>query len=96
MVENQMNAILVRVCSHELKNDLGKSIIELYPKLLKLHDQNLLHCCGEGGEFESFVVDCPIFKQKIIVEKKELVEEENKPFHFVGRINFLKLNLKFK
>ena len=26
-----------------------------------------VHVCGEGGEYETFTLDCPLFKKKIIV-----------------------------
>ena len=96
MVDNKMNAILVRVCSEELKNCLGKSILDINQKLIKLYDQGLAHCCGEGGEFESFVLDCPLYKKRIIVEESEISVEDDRPLCFVGRINFKKLKLEDK
>lgn len=62
MVENKMDAILVRVCSDKLKKYLGKSILEIKDQLISLYDKGYAHCCGEGGEFETFVVDCPLYK----------------------------------
>jgi diphthine-ammonia ligase len=26
-----------------------------------------LNVCGEGGEYETFTLDCPLFKKKIVV-----------------------------
>jgi diphthine-ammonia ligase len=26
-----------------------------------------LHICGEGGEYETFTLDCPLFKKRIVV-----------------------------
>lgn len=31
------------------------------------NDMYDLHICGEGGEYETFTVDCPLFKKRIIV-----------------------------
>ncbi|HPA49924.1 MAG TPA: TIGR00289 family protein, partial [Methanofastidiosum sp.] len=28
-----------------------------------------VHLAGEGGEYETFVIDAPIFKKKIVIEK---------------------------
>lgn len=25
------------------------------------------HMCGEGGEYETFTLDCPIFKQRVVL-----------------------------
>ena len=43
--------------------------------LHKLHDKNKIGVAGEGGEFESIVIDCPLFKKKMIIEEVELKEE---------------------
>ena len=69
MVDNKMDAILVRVCDYRLKKYLGKSILEIYEHLFKLYEEEEVHCCGEGGEFESFVVDCPLYKKRIYIEE---------------------------
>lgn len=26
-----------------------------------------VHVCGEGGEYETFTLDCPLFKRKIVM-----------------------------
>lgn len=31
------------------------------------------HICGEGGEFESFTLDCPLYKKRIVVEEAKAV-----------------------
>ncbi len=51
---------------------LGKEINqETFERLLNLH--NICYVCtgGEGGEFETFVLDCPLFKKKIAIDKAE-------------------------
>jgi diphthine-ammonia ligase len=40
---------------------IGKDLSTLYPTLQRLHDKYGLDLCGEGGEYESIVVDCPVF-----------------------------------
>ncbi|MEK6901595.1 MAG: TIGR00289 family protein, partial [Nanoarchaeota archaeon] len=41
-------------------------------KLKKLHGLNI---AGEGGEFESLVVDCPLFTKRIVIEDVEIQED---------------------
>lgn len=41
--------------------DLGKSLQQIYPKMLNLNKMYDVHVCGEGGEFETIVLDSPIF-----------------------------------
>ena len=74
MIKNEMNSILIKVASMGLgKADLGKSLAQLEPKLLGLQEKYDIHCCGEGGEFESLTLDCPIFKKRIVIEEKEII-----------------------
>ena len=55
---------------------LGKTINEeVYQKLLALNEKNGFHVAGEGGEYESLVVDCPLFKKKLIVGSADIVME---------------------
>lgn len=67
---NGMEVVLVRVAAQGLdKKWLGRKMD--IPSILAL--QNMHHhgvsSIGEGGEFESFVCDAPMFKKRIIIEK---------------------------
>ena len=73
MISDGMNCILIKTCSMGLeKIDLGKSIKDMQEKLFTLADKYGVNVCGEGGEFESLTLDCPIYKKKI-----------NMYFHFI-------------
>ena len=66
MISDGMDAVLIKVCSMGLeKVDLGKSLKEMQGKLFLLADKYGVNVCGEGGEFESLTLDCPIYKKKI-------------------------------
>ena len=66
MVEFQVEAILVKVASVGLnQTHLGKSIGELQHHLSLMHEKYGLHVCGEGGEYETMTLNCPLFKKKI-------------------------------
>ena len=41
--------------------------------LKKLHASVKLNVAGEGGEFESAVLDCPLFTQRIMIDRAEIV-----------------------
>ncbi|KAJ2353981.1 hypothetical protein IWW50_001119 [Coemansia erecta] len=74
MVAGGVHAILIKVAALELgKNDLGKTLQEMTPKLLALHGKFGLHPCGEGGEYESLTLDCPLFKKRIVVDESEVI-----------------------
>ena len=65
MCESGLDARIIKVAAIGLtKNHLGKSISELFPALVKLNLMYEVHICGEGGEFETIVLDCPFFKRR--------------------------------
>ncbi len=41
--------------------------------LLRLHATKRIHPCGEGGEFETLVLDAPFFRNRIVVDVAERV-----------------------
>lgn len=66
MIDGEMNSILIKVAAFGMKKEhLGKSLAEMYDHLIMMSDKFGNHCCGEGGEFESLTLDCPIYKKKI-------------------------------
>lgn len=40
-------------------------------ELLRLHETHGVHPCGEGGEFETLVLDAPFFRQHLVVDDAE-------------------------
>jgi diphthine-ammonia ligase len=80
MVSNGVEAVLVKVAGAGLepKLHLGKSLAELQPSLLKFHKRYGLDVCGEGGEYESIVLNCSVFKKRLQLSKTEIVvDSEN-------------------
>ncbi|KAJ9573273.1 hypothetical protein B1J92_M04521g [Nakaseomyces glabratus] len=60
----KLDARIIKVAAIGLDStDLGKSLPQLFPKMLKLNTQYEVHICGEGGEFESMVLDAPFFRK---------------------------------
>lgn len=67
MIENHLDARIVKICSMGLKDaHLGKGIAELRAMFSSLEQKFGFNVCGEGGEYESAVFDCPLFKEKCI------------------------------
>ncbi|CAJ0578158.1 unnamed protein product, partial [Mesorhabditis spiculigera] len=97
MVENQVEAILVKVAAAGLHpRHLGQTIRQMLPELKKLHDRFGVHVCGEGGEYETFVVDCPLFKKRIDIGTKEIVISEDDPLAPVAFLRLQHLSLADK
>ena len=74
MINNNMNSILIKVCAMGLdKEDLMKSLKEMKNKLISLKDKYGVNVCGEGGEYESITLDCPIYKKRIVIDKYDII-----------------------
>lgn len=69
MIDNDVNSIIIKVATLGLVPDrhLGKTLRELQPHLENMKDKYGLNVCGEGGEYETFTLDCPLFKQRIVM-----------------------------
>eukprot|EP01124_Arcella_intermedia_P033770 TRINITY_DN8198_c0_g1_i1.p1 TRINITY_DN8198_c0_g1~~TRINITY_DN8198_c0_g1_i1.p1 ORF type:complete len:684 (-),score=165.67 TRINITY_DN8198_c0_g1_i1:1359-3197(-) len=98
MISHSLHAITIKIAALGLnKNHLGKDLATLQPHLLKLNQLYQTHVCGEGGEFETFTLDCPLFEhQRIELDEVEVVEHDRsdiapvlylklKKFHLVSK-----------
>lgn len=63
-----VNAILVKIAAMGLKKQhLGQYIGDMFPYLQRMNQEFDLHICGEGGEYETITLDCPLFKKRIVM-----------------------------
>ena len=81
MIEAKIDAEVVKVCSEGLtKAHLGLKVEWLRRQFQQLHKKAGFNICGEGGEYETAVFDCPLFKtHKILAKKKEVQIHEDNP-----------------
>ncbi|ORX63156.1 hypothetical protein DM01DRAFT_1298162 [Hesseltinella vesiculosa] len=98
MADAGVNAILIKVAAMGLKpyQHLGKTIAEMYPVLCDLNEKYDVHICGEGGEFETFTLDCPLFKKRIVLDETEVVIHSEDVFAPVGYLQLKKCHLEDK
>ena len=99
MIESGIDAILIKVACYGLEPEkhLGKTLKEIKPYLLKLEQEFGANVCGEGGEYESFTLDCPLFKHKrLVVDDYEIKIHSNDAFAKVGYLIFKKFHLENK
>lgn len=89
MCQSELDARIIKVAAIGLlDNHLGKSITQLYPQLVKLNQLYDVHICGEGGEFETIVLDCKFFKhQKLSIVDQHVV-------HHSSDVSFLKFKVE--
>ncbi|XP_065492286.1 diphthine--ammonia ligase [Caloenas nicobarica] len=98
MISSNIQAIIIKVAALGLDPDehLGKSLDQMEPYLLELSEKYGVHVCGEGGEYETFTLDCPLFKKKIVVDSAKVVVHSADAFAPVAYLHFLKLHLENK
>ncbi|NXQ40972.1 DPH6 ligase, partial [Catharus fuscescens] len=98
MISSNIQAIIIKVAAFGLDPDkhLGKTLGEMEPILLELSEKYGVHACGEGGEYETFTLDCPLFKKKIVVDSAKVVMHSADAFAPVAYLHFLKLHLENK
>ncbi|XP_074004999.1 diphthine--ammonia ligase isoform X3 [Numenius arquata] len=98
MISSNIQAIIIKVAAFGLDPDkhLGKTLDQMEPYLLELSEKYGVHACGEGGEYETFTLDCPLFKKKIVVDSAEVVVHSADAFAPVAYLHFLKLHLENK
>lgn len=80
LIKDGIKAIIVSVSALGLDESfLGKVIDDEMLEKLKIANQKYgVHLAGEGGEYETFVIDAPIFKKKIVIEKsRKKIEKIN-------------------
>ena len=66
--------MIVAVAAYGLDESfLGKIIDEkIFKKLVELENKYKINVSGEGGEYETFVIDTPIFKKRLKVENYKI------------------------
>ena len=89
MIRWGMKAILVRVCADGLKREhLELTLEKAFPILVKLSEKVGVHVCGEGGEFETFVLDCPLYCHGFLsVSESEIAVEVDNGIQYRARVN---------
>jgi len=79
LIKNNFEVILIGVFAYPLDESwLGKKIDKKFIKEIKeLNKKYEIHVAGEGGEFESFVLNCPLFKKSLKVKSFKDSGEKN-------------------
>lgn len=79
LIKNKFKVIVTGVFAYPLdKSWLGREINkEFIKEVKKLNEKYKIHVAGEGGEFETFVLDCPLFKRPLKVNGSKISGEKN-------------------
>jgi ABC transporter with metal-binding/Fe-S-binding domain ATP-binding protein len=79
LIMENFEIIVVGVFAYPLNEGwLGRKIdMEFIDEVKKLESEFKINPAGEGGEFESFVLNCPLFKKGLVVKAVEDFGEKN-------------------
>ena len=79
LIKNKFKVILTGVFAYPLDQYwLGKEINNKFLKEIKsLNEKYKIHVAGEGGEFETFVLNCPLFKKELKIKSFKDSGEKN-------------------
>jgi len=92
LLENDFEVIIVGVYALGFSQEwLGRRINEeTVQELLKLREKYGISPIGEGGEYESLVLDAPYFKRKIQILETEKVWRENQGYLLVKKARLVR------
>mmetsp|Transcript_51592 Transcript_51592/g.109629 ORF Transcript_51592/g.109629 Transcript_51592/m.109629 type:complete len:727 (-) Transcript_51592:63-2243(-) len=77
MIDAGLDARIAKVaCMGLTQNDVGASILDpaFSAKMFGLGKKWGVHVCGEGGEYESTVVDGPLFRKSIQIDSMDKID----------------------
>ncbi|KAG2696727.1 hypothetical protein I3760_07G073100 [Carya illinoinensis] len=99
MITNGIVAITVKVAAMGLdpRKHLGKDIGFLKSYLHRLKELYGINVCGEGGEYETLTLDCPLFlKARIVLDEFDVIMESSEAIAPVGILHPLAFHLENK
>jgi diphthine-ammonia ligase len=96
LIDLQFKIIFVGVSAFGLDQTwLGKEVnTESLEKLVELNKKFQVSLVGEGGEYESFVLDGPIFKKRIEIIQSEISYENNSGVLIIKEVKLVDKNGK--
>ncbi len=83
VINNNFTIILTAIAGEGIdKTWLNTPLTQEHLEKLKvINNKNGFNIAGEGGEFESLVLDCPLFKKRVKIEQAEIIEEDKHTAH---------------
>lgn len=78
LIKNKFEVIITGVAAEGLDESwLGRNIDKKFIDDMKVLNKKFgVSFSGEGGEFESLVLDCPLFKKKLKVADRKVINDE--------------------
>lgn len=91
LIDNGYDFVMAKVAADGLdKSWLGRSIThEDLARIIKLHRRNKMNIAGEGGEFESFVLDAPLFKKRLEIVSTNVIEDRHSAELIINEVRLI-------
>jgi len=79
LIDNDFKIIITGVAAFPLDETwLGREVDKKFvEEVTELEEKYKIHPAGEGGEFETFVLDCPLFEKELKIKDKKISGEKN-------------------
>ena len=79
LIKNKFKIIITAIAAYPLSEKwLGREIDKKFIDEVQVLEQKYkINPAGEGGEFETFVLDCPLFTKSLKIKDKKISGEEN-------------------
>ncbi|OYT43324.1 MAG: TIGR00289 family protein [Candidatus Aenigmarchaeota archaeon ex4484_56] len=79
LIDNKFDVIITGVFAYPLDESyLGRKInTEFVKEIERLEKLYKINPCGEGGEYETFVLYCPLFSRKLKIINKKIFGDKN-------------------
>ena len=74
LIKNDFEVIITGVAAYPLDEEwIGRVIDEQFIQdIEKLRERHSINPAGEGGEFETFVVNCPLFRRGLRIRRSKV------------------------
>jgi ABC transporter with metal-binding/Fe-S-binding domain ATP-binding protein len=88
MVNAGFDIIIIAVAAEGLNEAwLGRHLnAEAIDDLIKLHKLYGIHIAGEGGEYESLVLDCPLYHRRLCIQEGEIRWDGSRGTLHIGNV----------
>ena len=97
MIDYGIVAVLIKTAALGLNKDhIGKELSEVKDHLTQLKDKYGINTCGEGGEFETLTLDCPLFHQRLRIKSYEVIVHSNDAFAPVCYMSKIEIDFQDK
>jgi ABC transporter with metal-binding/Fe-S-binding domain ATP-binding protein len=76
LIQKKFKVLIVGTFAYGMDKMIGRIIDEQFIKDISvLRDKYQINPAGEGGEFESFVLEAPYYKKNLFVKKSEIIKD---------------------